>query len=120
MARGIPLYYGTVYGSYLTNITVGARARINFVNLGDCVYPSGSIVNIPGEAVNNVHLRCDGPAYIQYSINAPSIKEMIGGTVTAQSPRELKWPDTIIKSVNVLALPTGDSLFTNVAIDVQK
>jgi hypothetical protein len=120
VARGIPLFYGRVFGSYVINLAVGQRARIDFVNLGNCVAPAGSIINIPGEAANNVHLRCDGPAFVQYSVNAPNINEMIGGTVNNVTARELKWPDTIIKSVNLLCLPTGDSLFTNVAIDVQK
>lgn len=118
--RGIPLYFGIVYGNYITNLAVGQKARIDFTAPGKCVVPAGSTINVPGEAVNNIHIRCDGPAFVQYSTNAPNINTMIGGTVNTLTGRELKWPDTIIKSINLLCMATGDSLFTNIAVDVTK
>jgi len=119
-AAGEPLYYGRVYGSYLTNLPVGQKARIDFLSQNNCVYPSGSIINVPGEATNNIHIRNDGPCIIQYSVNGGDIEDMIGGILATTISRELKWPDTIIKSVNVLCLPTGANLYASISVEVMK
>lgn len=120
MPTGIPLYYGRVHGSYVRNLPVGQYARIDFVHLGQCSAPSGSTINVPGEASNNVHIRNDGPCLVQYSINGSNIQDMVGGFIAVNMARELKWPDTIVKSVNLFCWETGASMFANVAIEIQK
>lgn len=117
---GVPLYYGRVYGSYITDLTVGERARIDFVHLGNCKAPPSSIINVPGEACSNVNIRNDGPCIVQYSVNSTTIDEMIGGFLNVNMPRDLKWPEAVVKSVNVMPIATGGSIFANISIDVQK
>jgi hypothetical protein len=117
---GVPLYYGRVFGSYITDLAVGEYARIDFVHLGKCKATPSSIINVPGEAGSNVHIRNDGPCIVQYSVNSSSINEMIGGFLGINSPRELKWPEAVVKSVNLLTIATGDSIFANVAVEMQK
>lgn len=117
---GVPNYYGRVFGSYIKNLSVDQRARIDLIHYGKCVYTSGSIINIPGEASNNIHVRNDGPCNIQYSINGADINDMVGGILAPTIARELKWPDTIVKSVNILCLATSNNLFANASIEILK
>jgi hypothetical protein len=119
-AYGIPLYFGRVWGSYIRNLPVGQYARIDFVHLGNCTAPSGSTINVPGEASNNVHIRNDGPCLIQYSVNGSTLTDMIGGFIAVNMMRELKWPDTVVKSVNLYCWETGASMFANIAVEIQK
>jgi hypothetical protein len=116
--HGDPLYFGQVYGSYIKNLPVGQYARIDFVYIGRCVAPMGSIINVPGMAANNVHIRNDGAALIQYSVNGANINEMIGGILAPTISRELKWPDTIVKSVNIFCLPLNDALFSSTSVEI--
>jgi hypothetical protein len=120
MPSGVPLYFGRVFGSYIRNLAAGERARVDFVYQANCVAPQGSILNIPGEATNNVHIRCDGPALVQYSVNDPNINEMYGGILAPAIARELKWPDTVVKSVNLLCLDLNGSISTAVAVECSK
>ena len=64
--KGFPLFYGKVYGCFIANLIIGAKARIDFVIPANCVFPdSNSIINVPMEAVNNVHIKNVGPANVQ-------------------------------------------------------
>lgn len=117
---GVPSYYGRIFGSYIKNLAVDQKARIDLVHLGKCVYPTGSIINVPGEASSNIHVRNDGPCLIQYSINGADINDMIGGILAPTIARELKWPDTVVKSVNILCLSTADNLFASASVEILK
>jgi hypothetical protein len=117
---GKPLYFGRVFGSYITDLPVGEYARIDFVHLGKCVATSSSIINVPGEAGSNIHIRNDGPCTVQYSVNSTTIQEMIGGFIAVNMSRELKWPEAVVKSVNLFCIATGNSMFANVAVEMQK
>lgn len=114
--------YNRVYGSYMADLVIGNMYRIDFVNLANCkIEPNvGGIINIPGEAVNNLYLRNDGPCLIQYSINGSNINEMIGGVLAKTMIRELSWDKSNIKSVNITPITTGASTGASVAIDVSK
>ena len=115
---GDPVYYGKIYGTFFDNLAIGQVARIDFVYRGKCVVPNGTILNIPGQAVNNIHVRCDGPAKVRYSINAENINENFGEVLAPTIAREVKTPDTIIKSVNLVGYAYGDQLFTAVSVAV--
>jgi hypothetical protein len=45
---------------------------------------------------------------------------MIGGFIAVNMMRELKWPDTVVKSVNLYCWETGASMFANIAVEIQK
>lgn len=114
--------YNQVYGSYLVNAVVGEIFRIDFVFRNNSVVTkdSNTILNVPGEAVDNLYIRNDGPASIQYSVNAPNKNELIGGVLVATMNREFKWDKANIKSVNIFIKNDGVNLMSSVAIDVSK
>ena len=115
---GDEVYFSRIYGSYLMNMSVNGRYRIDFVNQSGCVVPDGSILNIPGRAVNNLYIRNDGPCAIQYSVNGASIEDMIGGVMTTGQNRDIKFKDTNLKSVNIFVITTTNSLFSTIDIEV--
>ena len=118
MTAGDEVYFSQVYGSYLENCVVDKFYRIDFVNQGGSVVPTGSRVNVPGRAVNNVYIRNDGPALVQYSVNGANIQEMKGGVLVVNNPRDLKFKDTNCKSVNFYILQTGSNLFATINVEV--
>jgi hypothetical protein len=114
---GDEVYFSRCYGCYLINCTVDEFYRIDFVNQGGSVVPIGSIVNVPGRAVNNIYVRNDGPALVQYSINGGELQDMIGGILVVNNPRDLKFKDTNCHSVNFYIRPTGGNLFATIDVE---
>lgn len=114
---GDEVYFSRCYGSYLENCTINKFYRIDFYNQGGSVAPSGSIINVPGRAVNNVYIRNDGPALVQYSINGADLQDMIGGVLVVNNPRDLKFKDTNCHSVNFFIMPTQSYLFATINVE---
>ena len=114
--------YNRVYGSYMADLIINNVYRIDFVNLSASKIEKGvgGFVNVPGEAVNNLYIRNDGPCLIQYSVNGANISEMIGGVLAKTMTREFHWDLENIKSVNIMPIPTGVDTGSSVAIDVAR
>lgn len=113
------LYSGIIYGYYFENMVAGKIYRLDFVYSGHNILPDNDdTINAgsPGEAVDNIYIRCDGTDPIRYSLNAENEYKMVGGVITKDTPpREIYTEYKIIKSIN-FQIFSGSS--TKLAIEV--
>lgn len=85
-------------------MVAGERYRIDFIHQSKCIVPNNSVVNIPGVAVNNIYIRNNSEnAFVQWYVNAPSVKEILGTFLAPGVDRNETFYLTNVKSVNLIA-----------------
>ncbi len=113
------LQNGVIYGYYFTNMVVGKIYRLDFVYQGYNILPDNDMFDgSPGEAVDNIYIRCDGETPIRYSLNGENASVMKGGVITQGIERKWETDDKIIKSINFQIYSTNSESTSKIAIEV--
>lgn len=116
------LQNGIIYGYYFENMTVGKIYRLDFIYSGKNIIPDldSNFNYSPGDAVNNIYIRCDGEnsAPIRYSINGENENKMIGGVIVPGIERKWETELKVIKSINFQIYGSDGELTTKLAIEV--
>ena len=107
---------GIILGNYILNMKPGIMYRLDFIYPSNNIVPDGSWVNMPGEAVNNIYIRNDGPDTIIFSINEPNNKNISGPVLTKTFTKEITFKEKMIKSINLFIYGNGTS--ASVSVDV--
>lgn len=103
------------YGSLLKDLQIDTTYRLDFVRRGECHATETSIFEVPGVAVNNIHIRNDSAnGWIRYSVNAENIRTGLGGFIKGGAEREVVHDISNIKSVNIRPL----NAISDVSIEV--
>lgn len=112
------LQNGIIYGYYFQNMAVGKIYRLDFVHQGYNILPDNDPFDgVPGIAVNNIYIRCDGSSPVRYSLDAENQYKMIGGVIVQGIERKWETELNVIKSINFQIYGSGE-LTTKLAIEV--